>query len=268
MCIAILKPKGKVLSKELLENCSVNNPDGCGFAYVDNKNEVVIKKFMDFKSFWKSYRWIQKNHTMLIHFRIATHGNVELNNCHPFKLNDKMALIHNGVISGYGSRTDNLSDTKDFIDKVIGNISYKMWKNPSFRTLVGSSIGSSKLAILDNNENYYIINEDKGSWDDGVWFSNGSYKREKKVVQATTPSTKTSETKTQTQTDNKATENNWGYIMRCPECGKEYVVRNWYENSCKNCKCKLDTVGYVYKGNKVYYQGNQRYGYYDYSYDY
>lgn len=256
MCIAILKPKDKVLERELLENCSINNPDGCGFAYLNDEGKIIIKKFMEFKPFWEEYNKVQANHTMLIHFRIATHGNVELANCHPFKLNNHMALIHNGVISGYGSRIENLSDTKDFINKVIGNISYKMWKNPSFRTLVGSSIGSSKFVILDNKENYYIINEGKGYWTDGVWFSNKSYEKIKKVVAATKPST----------TNDKWSS--WGYIMRCPTCGKEYTGKRWNENVCDKCKAKLEVVGYMYNGKITYYSDNRnRYGYYDYSYD-
>lgn len=249
MCIAILKPDDKVLTKEVLENCSINNPDGCGFAYINDEGLIIIKKFMDFKDFWEDYKDIQENHTMLIHFRIATHGNIELANCHPFKLNDHMALIHNGIISGYGSKTENLSDTRDFIDKVVGNISYKMWKNPSFRTLVGKAIGSSKFAILDNDNNYYIINEDLGSWVDGVWYSNNSYKVYKKVVPATTVNTK------------PASDNNgWGYIMRCPSCGYEKVVQHWYQNVCDECKSELGSVGYMYNGKKTYYDDMYYYG--------
>lgn len=134
MCIAILKPIDKTISKETLEICSNNNPDGCGFAYVKD-NEVIIKKFMEFEDFYKEYSKVETTSTMLIHFRIATHGKVELKNCHPFKLNNRMALVHNGIISGYGDK-ETKTDTQDFIDKVIGNISYKMWKNPSYVTLV------------------------------------------------------------------------------------------------------------------------------------
>ena len=266
MCIAILKPKDKILDKDLLETCSENNPDGCGFAYLNDNGIIVMHKFMDFKSFWKEYKKVQENHTMLIHFRIATHGKVELANCHPFKLNSHMALIHNGIISGYGSRTENLSDTKDFIDKVIGNISYKMWKNPSFRELVGKAIGGSKFAILDKDENYYIINEDSGNWNDGVWFSNKSYEKKKTVVAVTKPSTSTK--------DSKTTDNFWGYVMRCPTCGKETCTQHWYENVCPDCKSKLETVGYKYQGSVRYYTDMRtrndynRYGYYDYDYGY
>jgi glutamine amidotransferase len=263
MCIAILKPSDKTLDKDLLQTCADNNPDGCGFAYnLDDK--IIIKKFMDFNSFWKEYSKVQEGKTMLIHFRIATHGNVELANCHPFKLNNHMALIHNGIISGYGSKTENLSDTRDFIDKVIGNISYKMWKNPSFIKLVEATIGYSKLVILDNKGKYYIINEKKGDWVDGVWYSNSSWKAKTKTVSATKPSTTTSPAKL-----------DWGYIMRCPSCGKEKITQNWYEDVC-DCKKQLECVGYIYHGERQYYTDAQfkaynnkrnRYGYYD-DYDY
>ena len=45
MCIAILKPKNKILSKELLKTCRDNNKDGCGFAYCD-KGTVFINKYI------------------------------------------------------------------------------------------------------------------------------------------------------------------------------------------------------------------------------
>ena len=139
-----------------------------------------------------------------------------------------------------------------------------MWKNPSFIKLVEGTIGSSKFVILDNKENYYIVNESKGKWVDGVWFSNSTYEPKKKVVSSTKVST-TSKTPS-------ATTLNWGYIMRCPSCGKEKITTNWYEDVC-SCKKQMQCVGYVYHGNKVYYTKeqmkayNNRYGYYeDYSY--
>ena len=187
MCIAILKPKDKYLDKKILQICSDNNKDGCGFAYINN-GKIYIKKYLLFEDFWKDFEPIQEkysNNAMLIHFRIATHGIVDTSNCHPFKLNKRMALIHNGIINGYGDKNDKV-DTVDFIDKVIGNIGWKNWKNPSFIELVGKAIGYSKLAILDISGDYYIVNEDKGEWVDGVWFSNSSYK-ERKIIKINTP---------------------------------------------------------------------------------
>ena len=163
---------------------------------------------------------------------------------------------------------EKIEHTKDFIDKVIGNISYKMWKNPSFIKLVEATIDYSKLVILDNKGRYYIVNEKKGNWVDGVWYSNTSYKpKTTKVVSATTQKTVSKNPST--------TALDWGYIMRCPSCGKEKVTTNWYEDVCV-CKSQMQCVGYIYHGERRYYTDEQfkvynscrnRYGYYD-DYDY
>ena len=133
---------------------------------------------MDFEAFYKEYKLVETTSPMLIHFRIATHGKVELDNCHPFKLNNRMVLIHNGIISGYGDK-EKKSDTRDYIDKVLSKISWKMWKNPAFREMVGQAIGYSKLGIMDVSGEMYIINYDKGVVEDGVWYSNSSFKEYK-----------------------------------------------------------------------------------------
>lgn len=242
MCIAILKPKDKSINKEILEACHDRNKDGMGFAYVNN-GKIIIKKFMDFDKFYKEYLDVENISNMLIHFRIATHGNVEVNNCHPFKLNDRMALIHNGIISGYGSKTDNKVDTQDFIDKVIGKISYKMWKNPSYRELVGDAIGYSKFCILDNQDNYYIINEHKGKWVDGIWYSNDSYKPKQ----------------TELVVEPKQTSQGslFNYITRCNKCGKVVRTQSWWDDKCPKCDGKLTVIGYQ-SHRKVYCYDNNK----------
>ena len=273
MCIAILKPQGKSLSRELLYNCYTNNPDGCGFAY-HTGDDVVINKFMDFEDFYKEYVKYDGKYTMLIHFRIATHGAIELDNCHPFVLNHRMALIHNGVITGYGDKATK-SDTRDFIDKVIGNISWKMWKNQSFCELVGNAIGYSKLAILDKTGGYVIINEQKGLWEDGVWFSNSSFKTATKKYtygkQTYLIEDKKNDVKQKDEEDlQDYYDSLWAnsqFIYKCGDCGKE-----WYDNGytwdvecggCKSSNCY--EVGYVYNGKEERYKTpleiNKKYSY-------
>lgn len=278
MCIAIVKPKGKVISKDVLRTCFENNPDGCGFAYVQD-NTVYIKKFLnDFESFYSEYSKVENLSNMLIHFRIKTHGAVSLENCHPFKMNSRMALIHNGIISGYGDK-ENKSDTRDFIDKVLSKISHKMWKNPAFRQLVGDAIGYSKLGIIDTQGNVYIINEAKGKWDNGVWYSNSSYET-KKTTYTNNYLTGSTSTKKSETTDGKK-ESNVGYTKSsynyhydyddeydyynyklafyCTECGKVFTARDlWYEKECPKCKStKVIDIGWIDDDKKTicYYDG-------------
>ena len=276
MCIAILKPKGVEISKKTLMNCALANKDGIGFAYTDGKN-IYINKYMDFESFYNDFEKVKDISTMLIHFRIATHGKVEVKNCHPFKLNDRMALIHNGIISGYGDK-ETKTDTQDFIDKVIGNISHKMWKNPSYRELVGKAIGYSKLCILDVTGDYYIINEDKGKWVDGIWYSNDSYKDKEEPVYTQYGSSgykqgglwdmygeesyddwykrRYGKDYPLSKKNKKEVTNDecWA-IYRCKKCGKEFYGE-WDDKKIK-CDCgssKIEDIGYVYNDTECYYQ--------------
>lgn len=269
MCIAIMKPKDKTISKDRLKTCCDNNKDGMGFAYVD-RDRIIIKKFMNFDDFYKAYSEVQNKSNMLIHFRIATHGKVEVNNCHPFKLNDHMALIHNGIISGYGDK-EKITDTQDFINKVIGKISYKMWKNPSYRELVGDAIGYSKFVVLDTNDNVYIINEDKGVWDDGIWYSNSSYKpKDKPLIKYIGNNYQSSiwdmygnETydswyKRTHGTDDSievSAENDTKIIYKCKKCGKVITLpEDDDEPVCDSCGSKkLNEIGIVFDDEVYYY---------------
>lgn len=255
MCIAILKPKDKVLSEDTLRICNEANPDGCGFAYIDN-NQVIIKKFLDFERFLEEYKKVEGMSNMLIHFRITTHGGTNIDNTHPFILNSRMALIHNGIISGYGDKGEGKSDTRDFIDKVIGNITHKMWKNPSFRELVGNAIGYSKLAILDISGEYYIINEDRGSWDDGIWYSNTSYKPKTYTYKKKSYTSYTYGNQTNLLEDKKEYKDyEIKTLAKCLKCGKHFVDSNYkYGDKCPECgSLYTEDIGWVENGKTWYY---------------
>lgn len=262
MCIAIVKPKDKVLSEETLRTCYEANPDGCGFAYIEN-NTIIIKKFLDFERFLEQYKMVEGISNMLIHFRITTHGGTNIDNTHPFILNSRMALIHNGIISGYGDKGEGKSDTRDFIDKVIGNISHKMWKNPSFRQLVSDAIGYSKLGILDVSGEFYIINEDRGVWEEGIWFSNSSYKP-KKVYPKYNYNNNWHENKTTTVgtqqklLEDKSTKKDEDVIRilyKCDVCKKTFSVGDYDTiDCCPHCKSSFVTdIGWVEDGKTWLY---------------
>jgi glutamine amidotransferase len=177
MCIAIYKPEGSIVPYKTLQRCYDANPDGAGFMYVENKKLHMQKGFFEFKDFWKAYHEHQGKQAV-IHFRIKTHGPINTDNCHPFLVNKGLGFVHNGIISGFGK--DELSDTRHFNEEIIKPLATK-WGNlsifqPAIKSLIESRIGYSKLIFLDRFGNYDIFNEDKGSWDDKIWYSNTSYK--------------------------------------------------------------------------------------------
>ena len=118
MCIAIYSLKGTDIPREdILKTCFLNNPDGAGFAFNKGGKVHIVKGFMDYKGFMAAFKKYDaefgfKQRGVLIHFRIATHGGVNVGCCHPFSIssNDKQlkksllvsdyAVIHNGIIFG------------------------------------------------------------------------------------------------------------------------------------------------------------------------
>jgi len=178
MCIAIYKPEEKIISKATLQECYSSNPDGAGFMFADDKQLNIEKGFFSFDSFYNAYKKHQ-NKKVVIHFRIKTHGEINKTNCHPFAVNNSLAFVHNGIISGLdGDKT--LSDTIHFNEQILqplvnkwGNLA--LFQDPMIN-LLETRIGYSKLIFLDRHGNHKIMNEHKGEWDDGIWYSNNSYK--------------------------------------------------------------------------------------------
>lgn len=177
MCIAIYKPKNKTISEETLHECFRSNRDGAGFMYVQDKQVHIEKGFFTFAEFYDAYL-PHENKQCLIHFRIKTHGPVAAENCHPFAVNGALGFIHNGIISGFGSADQ--SDTRDFNAKILQPLVAKWGNNalfqPAVKALIEARIGYSKLVFLDRHGNHEIFNEDKGIWEDGVWYSNSSFR--------------------------------------------------------------------------------------------
>ena len=182
MCIAIYKPQDKKISKKVLQRCYDANPDGAGFMFAEDKELHLHKGYFKFDEFYKEYKEHESKQA-LIHFRIKTHGKLDKENCHPFLVNNGLGFIHNGIISGYGD--DKLSDTIQFNNAILKKIVAKhgnmgLFDDPMVE-LIENVIGYSKLVFLDRHGNFNIMNEEKGHWYNGVWYSNDSHKERKYI---------------------------------------------------------------------------------------
>lgn len=189
MCVIVHQPAGAHLEKDRAERLWKKNPHGGGFAFIDDNNELKGWKTMDFKTFWKSFETSRSqfpNRDFLLHMRIATHGAVNLDNVHPFQVDEHTLMAHNGIIHGAPEDpTGKKSDTRMFIDEVLPRLPDQWLDDPYIVEMVEGWIGWSKLMFLTTDplleKTVYILNEKSGVEADGMWFSNSSGVHESKT---------------------------------------------------------------------------------------
>jgi glutamine amidotransferase len=179
MCIIILNPaNAPAISRETFNTCQERNPDGTGILYI-RKNRLVIDRTLDdHDRIFRLYKKIKKSNPdspIVLHFRIATHGGINLQNCHPFRVNRNLAFAHNGIIPI--TPLVGKSDTVTYNETVLKLKNPKFYLNRQDQSDVARDIGNgSKIVFLDSDGKSVIINEQAGQWHNGNWFSNGSYK--------------------------------------------------------------------------------------------
>ena len=179
MCLLIAQNKNTIVDESKIRTAAERNPDGMGYAYVDN-GSIVVKKYRKVNKFIKAYNQdISKYGSkteFLVHFRYTTHGQGEgILNVHPFKVRKGLVFAHNGVINKVRD-DDKYSDTQIFNFDVLQKMPIDFLKNNHMVDMVGEFIGGSKLAFLNDKGKIQIINEDFGHWVDGIWYSNETYK--------------------------------------------------------------------------------------------
>lgn len=186
MCVIIYKPEGVAMpSQKELKAAFAHNSDGAGFAYfLPDKRVQIVKGLMTFAALEKALKRHSeaiKDHTLVIHMRITTHGGTSQGLTHPFPVSsdpqdmhkiDNIAdtvVFHNGIISI--KPREGQSDTTEYILSVMSVLREKDPKfpeNAAVRYMIETDI-YSKMLIMYNNKVYMI-----GSFvlDNGIYYSN------------------------------------------------------------------------------------------------
>jgi len=161
---------------------SQNNPDGFGYA-VHAGTHIVKGSGLNFDAVLDNFLKTRAIHSgpALFHSRITTHGGTNINNCHPFQVgkDTNTVVAHNGMLPI--AARNGMSDTHIFAKEL-----FPSWGGASTlnskktRKKLSKFADGSKLVFLSANpdvqDDYYIINENDGHWNEGVWWSNNSYK--------------------------------------------------------------------------------------------
>ena len=175
MCLLIYKPKGHHIENKSLEAAWQANGDGAGVGYLLGDGTPIIDKgYFKLKPFKRILNQLD-DVDCLIHFRLATHGLLDEDNCHPFAVNDSFLFAHNGILNELDEEPIR-SDTRIFAEDILAGMlenqeAVSAWQ----KTVIEMAMGHSKGALL-SQAGVVILNESAGLWDQGVWYSNKSYK--------------------------------------------------------------------------------------------
>lgn len=189
MCMLTFFPQGVQPDINNLRNGTYCNDDGHGYAIVvPEEKKLIVSKSMDAESLLEEFGQIRAKHPegpALFHSRFATHGVLNVDNCHPFYVgNDNLTVIgHNGILpkSAQPGQDDERSDTKKFAETLYPTGRYGSIRSKGGRKQLFNYIGGfNKLVFLTVNpaysDNSYIINEKAGIWVNGIWYSNDGFK--------------------------------------------------------------------------------------------
>lgn len=184
MCL-LMVTMGQIPDYNSIVNASNNNPDGFGYA-IHYGDRIITSRGMNAQrtidKFFDALDGAGTDFVAMYHARITTHGDSIIENAHPFRVGGRKDVIlgHNGMLPIHPKQGDRRSDTRIFAEDILPSLGIESLDDKdSFNRLEGWAAGS-KLAILTNapelRDSVYIVNENLGTWDKDVWWSNSSYK--------------------------------------------------------------------------------------------
>lgn len=165
----------------LMADLFSNNGDGLGAMYATSKRvlrtpKVVPKNLADAQAFIAQLPDDERN--LVIHWRMRTSGQVDPDNAHPFiVLPGKMAMTHNGIISGINMKSNpSMCDSRHYIEQTLRpqlEVAPRLVEIPQWIDFVGQDIGSgNRFVFMDNEGSMSFVNRHTGYEIDGMWVAN------------------------------------------------------------------------------------------------
>jgi hypothetical protein len=162
----------------LIEDIYSSNSDGVGFMYATKKGLKVIKRMprsaAEVATMVRSMPTDDRN--LAIHFRYTTHGDTNLDNCHPYDVVPGfIAMMHNGILHTGNAADKARSDTYHFIKDFLAEPMHgapDLAFSDSFLKLVGSFIRDNRFVFMDGEGRISHVNKATGIEHGDLWFSN------------------------------------------------------------------------------------------------
>jgi hypothetical protein len=193
MCLIVWKEGHKAqFTNRQFKNMISRNSDGLGIMWretVDGVERVLVEKVLGSpKDKFKLFQKHRDKEYYAMHARFKTHGLVNLDNCHPYKILSiddgdpiDLYMMHNGTIQDVPDSDVGMSDTWHFAEYIIkplakNNLDF-LWNSDAFHVWLQKKISGSKLTLMrsDHPEGgapVLILNHGAGTMVTGCWLSN------------------------------------------------------------------------------------------------
>lgn len=177
MCLLVHQPKGVTFDQNFLADVYSSNKDGLGIMFAENGTLRVFKTLpKNAEEFGDFYRAHAEGRECIWHARMQTHGDIDFENCHPYRVTDRVYLAHNGVLSSGNTNDTSKSDTWHFIRNVIAPAvehDESIILDSDWQKFIGEMIGSSnKFGLMTAEGDAVTINRAAGIEFNGAWLSN------------------------------------------------------------------------------------------------
>jgi len=175
MCLLIHHTAEGDLSRNMIADIYQKNGDGFGVAYAEKGKVKTVRTLGGPKEIAAIYEKHVRGREAVLHFRWRTHGEINMANCHPYKVTDQWVLSHNGVLDVKTVRPE-MSDTWHLIEFTLRPLMDRdpsLLFQPEFQKMLGRAIGSdNKLGFMHRSGRVVVINRHVGVEARGMWLSN------------------------------------------------------------------------------------------------
>ena len=177
MCLLVEQTTTTNFSDEFLTDVYTKNKDGIGIMFAE-AGQVIVKKLLpkNAAEFIEFYRQYAEGRNCIWHARMQTHGDIDLEICHPYMVTESIWMAHNGILSSGNDNDKTKSDTWHFIRNILQPVlAYEPDRilNPEYQAFLGSLIGgTNKFGFMTRHGDTVIINRDSGIEYNDAWLSN------------------------------------------------------------------------------------------------
>lgn len=195
MCLILQRNPGFEIPYKKFEAAVINNPDGYGLSFPDDKGLTVLRSAQK-PDPEKLYRFVNEeliDKQLMLHLRFTTAGATNLRNAHPFPILEKrkdgidLRMAHNGTLSKYKNRANkDESDTRCFVRTYVrplfkrlakGMDVFEILRDPFTKELLEDQLSAaSVLTFIDEDGNTLNCNaEGNGGKQEEEWYYSNTY---------------------------------------------------------------------------------------------